>query len=248
MQPAVNPGQTADQDAGASPEREISGEVTIGAPDGLATYWIAPRVEAYQLAHPKLRINLYVSDKGFNVLEREADAAVQFEADKHMDAVSMKLGTLHYCFFASHGYLERYGDLSDHLESVRHRVISHTSYVNQLENWAPRSSSLNSLLLHSLKTNSSSVLHLAAATGAGIGIMPSYASAIDRRLVALEVPPLASIRFWLVYDAMDRSIPRVRRSIEWMQEVFAPEINPWFREEFVHPKEFTMSDVPGRLV
>lgn len=33
-------------------------------------------------------------------------------------------------------------------------------------------------------------------------------------------------------------MPRIRRTVEWIKDIFDLKNNPWFREEFVHPDEF----------
>jgi hypothetical protein len=43
---------------------------------------------------------------------------------------------------------------------------------------------------------------------------------------------------WLSYHADAAKLPRVRRMIDWTIEAFNPQANPWFADDFVHPKEF----------
>ena len=68
--------------------------------------------------------------------------------------------------------------------------------------------------------------------------MPSYAAILDRRLVALPLPPLASVRLWLSYQEQARRSPRVRATVDWLRDMFDRRKNPWFREEFVVPSLF----------
>jgi len=42
----------------------------------------------------------------------------------------------------------------------------------------------------------------------------------------------------LVFDGQRSEIPRYRETIAWLQRVFDPRKNPWFREEFIAPREF----------
>ena len=68
--------------------------------------------------------------------------------------------------------------------------------------------------------------------------MPSYAARLDSRLVALPIPPLASVKVWLSFHETARRTPRVRTVVTWMRELFDRRRNPWFREEYVPPSLF----------
>ncbi len=43
---------------------------------------------------------------------------------------------------------------------------------------------------------------------------------------------------WLTYHPDVARIPRVRHVIDWVVDSFDPRRFPWFRDEFIHPREF----------
>ena len=53
---------------GANPT--ISGIVRIGAPDGVGTWFLAPRIHRLAQAHPKLEIELVVTARAFSLSRR----------------------------------------------------------------------------------------------------------------------------------------------------------------------------------
>ena len=54
----------------------------------------------------------------------------------------------------------------------------------------------------------------------------------------LEVELNRPLDIWLSYHPGSGRIPRVRHMIDWLIDAFNPARFPWFRDEFVHPREF----------
>ena len=88
-----------------------------------------------------------------------------------------------------------------------------------------------------MKTNVSSAYYWAVANGAGIGAFPTYACALGGKMVPLDVELGWSFDIWLSYHPGSGRIPRVRRMIDWLVEAFNPAKYPWFKDEFIHPRE-----------
>ena len=88
-----------------------------------------------------------------------------------------------------------------------------------------------------MRTNVSSAHYWAIAKGAGIGWLPTYASAIGARIVPLDLDLRFSFDIWLTYHPEAKRIPRVKRSLEWIVESFDSRHFPWFRDEFIHPND-----------
>jgi len=84
---------------------------------------------------------------------------------------------------------------------------------------------------------SSSANYWAIAKGAGIGLLPTYASAIGAKVVPIDIDLHRPFDIWLSYHPASRGIPRVSHMIDWMIEAFNPVQFPWFRDEFIHPNE-----------
>ena len=56
------------------------------------------------------------------------------------------------------------------------------------------------------------------------------------------------VDIWLSYHPDLREVPRVRRTVEWLIEQFSPRLYPWFRDDYVDPRDFARlyhgEDVP----
>jgi DNA-binding transcriptional LysR family regulator len=147
---------------------------------------------------------------------------------------------MHLMLFASPSYIETHGAPRTTDELRNHRMVllqvaDQTSVKDMLERWFPGCSPRDLLVM---KTNVSSANYWAVARGAGIGVFPTYACALGANLVPLEIEFRRPVDIWLSYHPSCGRIPRVRHMIDWLIEAFNPAKFPWFKDEFVHPREF----------
>lgn len=216
----------------------VSGAVTIGTGDGLGPYWVAPKLFDFHRQHPRIQVRLRVADNPPDLHADEADIGIVFTEPRDREIISHRLGVQHYVGFASKEYLEEFGKPESIFEYHKHRCILHTSYVNQVDRWAPRMAELRKMVDFALITNSGTAIAESCAKGGGVAILPSYMAQIDPRLVPLELPEIAPIRFWITYTERVRRRPHARLVIDWLRQIFEAPDAIWFAEEFVHPRDY----------
>jgi hypothetical protein len=61
----------------------------------------------------------------------------------------------------------------------------------------------------------------------------------------LELEPVAHPTLWLRHHPAVVRHGRVQRVKEWLQRIFDATERPWFREEFVHPRDFAKYTPPS---
>lgn len=219
----------------ADTEKPTEGKIKIVSGDGLGAHWIAPRLPLFHKAFPKIQIELNVSDNAPNFLNNEADIAIQFSEPRQSDLIARKLGTLHYMCFASKEYIETYGQPASIFDFHKHRCIFHQGYVNQLQRWPGKTPALTKILDYALVTNSGSVMLEVCGAGGGIAVLPSYVAELNPDLIALDIPEVAPIQFWLSYTERVRRLTRGQVVLDWLRDIFEPRQNKWFRATFIHP-------------
>jgi DNA-binding transcriptional LysR family regulator len=218
-------------------ETKTQGEVKIWSNDGVLAFCIAPNVSSFLSENPGLRLTM-LSDRNLPKQgQGHADVVIGFDQPTKAEVVSFPVATLHYCVFASRDYLSTYGTPSGPLDVAQHRVLNHTLYAEN-PGWKDKTAQIAALVEPTLLTDCSASLLQATASGAGIAVMPSYAAQLDNRLVALPMPPLASVKVWLSFHESARRSPRVRTVVTWMRLIFDRRKNPWFRDEYVPPSLF----------
>lgn len=225
-------------------ETRAEGEVKLWSNDGILTYWIAPNVGGFLSENPGIRLSLltdrYLPKSGPGY----ADVVVSFDQPLASDLVSFPLATIHYLPFSTRAYVETYGAPTGPLDIGGHRLINHALYC-ELPGWREKTPQISALVQPTIVTDCSAAMLNATASAAGISVMPSYAAMLDKRLIALPLQPLASVRLWLSYHESSRRVPRIKATVEWLREVFDRRRNPWFREEYIPPSEFERPPAGG---
>jgi DNA-binding transcriptional LysR family regulator len=225
--------------AGSSVTNTLSGEVRVAITEGLGTFWLAPRLVEFQQSFPNILVDLHCAMRSADVSRHEADIAIHLSRPATLDVKLVRLGRMHLMFFASRKYLETYGAPTTAEELVKHRLVMQVTdqiaakeaFESLFPGYSPRD-----LLV--MKTNVSSAHYWAVANGAGIGVFPTYACALGGKMIPLEIELRRPFDIWLSYHPGSGRIPRVRHMIDWLVEAFNPAKFPWFKDEFVHPREF----------
>jgi DNA-binding transcriptional LysR family regulator len=217
----------------------VSGEVRLAVTEGLGTAWIAPRLVEFQRANPRLLVDVNCAMKSADVLRLEADVAIQLTRPTAPDLRIVKLGRLHFMLFAAPAYIETYGRPSTTSELINHRILIQSddnvqwrALYDRIFPGIPASGVV------ALRTNVSSAHYWSIAKGAGIGILPTYAYWLGAKLVPLDLGVHETVDIWLTYHPDAKRIPRVSRLIDWALKAFSAQTFPWFRDEFVHPRDF----------
>ena len=225
--------------AGDSVSNTLSGEVRVAVTEGLGTFWLAPQLVEFQQAFPNILVDLQCAMRSADVSRHEADVAIHLSRPAALDVKLVRLGRMHLMFFASQKYIDTYGAPKTPAELLKHRLVmqvaDQTAAKETFESLFPGYSQRDLLVM---KTNVSSANYWAVASGAGIGVFPTYACALGGKIIPLEVELQRPFDIWLSYHPGSGRIPRVRRMIDWLIEAFNPAKFPWFKDEFIHPREF----------
>jgi DNA-binding transcriptional LysR family regulator len=216
-----------------------SGEVRVAATEGLGSYWIAPHLIEFQRANPRLLIDLNCSMEEPDIWHLEADVAVQLKRPVAQDLRVVKLGRLHFMFFAAESYLITFGRPENMKDLMRHRILIQADDNAQWQQLYDKLfPGVPPAGFVSIRSNLSSAHYWALAGGAGIGILPTYTHVLGPQIVPLDLGLHESVDIWLTYHPDVKRLARVRRVINCLIESFSPQIYPWFRDEFVHPRDF----------
>ena len=216
----------------------LSGEVRLAVTEGLGTFWLVPRLVEFQRAHPRLLVDINCAMRSADVLRLEADASVQLAKPTNPDLKLVKLGRLHSMPFAAPSYIETYGVPKTIEDGLNHRLVLQVADQTATEELFEKTyPGMNKTGVVVMRTNVSSAHLWAISKGAGIGVLPTYVHAIAARIVPVDVGLRFSFDIWLTYHPDAVRIPRVRQMVDWLIAAFDPKRFPWFRDEFIHPKD-----------
>lgn len=228
------------RDAESAPE----GRVRVAAPDGVAGYFVTPHVPEFLRAHPKIRLSIDCALWQEHPMEGEVDLTLTYVEPKNPDVVARPIAYMHHALFASREYVSLYGAPSRVDEVLKHPYVHHVAQTHQREIWDARAAAFQVLIDKRMETNSSAVAVEAVRNGAGIAAMPTAIAAREPDLVMLDTPTLAPARLWLVHHRDGARAARVKVVKDWLKSIFDPRTHPWYREEFVHPRDFFPAPAP----
>ncbi len=219
-------------------DKREEGTVGIAASDGMGGYVVAPRLAAFMQANPKISVNLDCGMWQSDRMPGVADISLQFELPTTNDVIATPIARLHYCMFGARSYFDLYGRPKSLAEAAAHRYVHHVAQNKQVETLPLTTPALQQLAHKQLSTNSSLAMVEAIRHGAGIGPLPTAVMTVYPELEMLDLAPIAQVTLfmWVRTDVIRAA--RVKRVTEWLTQVFDGRTQPWFREEFIHPRDF----------
>ena len=220
-------------------EKQIEGEVRLSITEGMGSGWLLPQLTEFQRANPQLVMNLRCESRPADLLRLEADIAIQLQRPKEPDLKVMKLGRLHAMLFAAKSYFDIHGYPAGTADFTKHRFVVLTDDDGNWEDaYRQFFGALSPAGLVVLRNNVSSTHFLSVVQGMGIGALPSYVQAMGSDLVPVEFAGSLAFDIWLTFRPDAKRIARIRKTIDWLIQIYDPRRFPWFRDEFVHPSRF----------
>jgi DNA-binding transcriptional LysR family regulator len=223
---------------GDSLNQETTGEVALAATEGLGTFWIAPQIHQFARIHPKITLRLNPSMALADMRQYGFDVALQVVEPVVPDIKRVRLGRLHMVLAAAPGYIEKHGRPKTVAELADHTFVFHTSPQSTDRRFIE--DALNAKLESSrfMVMRNSAAHYVTIEQGMGLGFIPSYGFGIGVKLVPIPLPVRHTLDIWLCFHEASRGIPRVAAVIDWLSGIFDPRMFPWFRREFVAPRDF----------
>lgn len=108
---------------------ELTGRLRVGVATSFATREIIPRMPRFIADHPKLRVDLVLTDSHQELISESIDIAIRYGELKDSTMVARKLGAPPRVIAASPAYLERAGTPRLPSDLSKHQVILGPSSV-----------------------------------------------------------------------------------------------------------------------
>ena len=220
----------------------VSGRVKISITEGLGTFWLVPKLIPFQRSHPNVILDVNCTFREPNLSRMEADISIQLTQPKHANLKTVRIGHMHVMPFASPEYLTTYGLPKSLHEIEKHKIVEQLSPqldVTAIDRIFPGKSREGFV---SLVTNTSTAHFWAVVRGGGIGMLPTYLGCLGARIVPLDIDLRLRHEIWLSYHSDARRQRRVSIAIDWLRQIFNPTRFAWFGDQFVHPRDFDLSD------
>lgn len=201
----------------------LSGQIRIGAPDGVANYLLPQVVAAICDANPGLEVQIVALPRVFNLSKREADMAIAVSRPSAGRLTVQKLSDYRLHLAAARDYLARYPPITGLADLRAHRMIGYIPdliFDSELDYLAE-----TGVETVTLASNSVSVQFNWLRLGAGVAIVHDFALPAAPDLVRILPEVLSLTRsFYLIRHADDRRTDRFNRFADLLVQAVRREL------------------------
>lgn len=201
----------------APEDRGLGGTVIVTATEAIAAAVLAPALPEFHRRHPAIAIEIATDIRALDLSRREADIALRLLMPTQRELKVRRLAAVRYALYASPGYLAAHGTPARDAALDGHRLIDWPlpyTVIPQVP-WLRARADKAAVVLRS---NSAMVRLAAAASGAGIAMLPRLLGDGDARLVALasDEPPRQDL--YLATHRDLAAVPRIRTTLDFLAE------------------------------
>lgn len=207
-------------------QSELAGIIRITAPTAFGSSHLVEAIETFQSVHPKVSIDLHLSDQNVAIVEEGFDLAVRFGALKDSNLIARKLITMRGVYVASPDYLAKYGEPT-HPEAL----MTHNCMIQRASgdphHWVFNIDGKNVSyeVSGSFQANSPMAIARMAAGGLGIAMCPMYVveSYIKNGTLKIlfEEYEVANFSLYAVYPPSRHLTARIRALIDHLSDVIS---------------------------
>ncbi|WP_353533814.1 LysR family transcriptional regulator [Cognatishimia sp. WU-CL00825] len=206
-------------------QSELAGRIRITAPTGFGASLLVRALRPFQAAHPKVSIDLNLSDHHVSVIEEGFDLAIRFGELKDSSLVARKLMNMRVVCCASPDYLDQHGFPNEPAALATHNCLLQTVAGN-FDNWEFKGLSgvYTVAVSGNFRANSPLAIANMAADGQGIGRVPLYTVqpflASNQLKLIFEPQEAKVIGLYAVYPPSRHLTARIRLLIDHLAEQF----------------------------
>jgi DNA-binding transcriptional LysR family regulator len=199
------------------------GNVRIACTDGLAAFWVAPRLGPLYDRFPGISVKLLNRTDIPDLSAGEADVWIGYEPPVSQQAVKRtQLGTMHFVLVASEAYLAARGIPRSWPDLESHSLLTHTYYAGHHgddSDWSRWNALVEANVRVRVETDLSMALLNAVLGGYGIALQPSGVLDVYPQLRPIPIDIEANATFWLAYHERMGDIARFRVVIDALKMI-----------------------------
>jgi DNA-binding transcriptional LysR family regulator len=206
--------------AASAPPGEIAGAVRLSVAEFVGIEVLPPILASLRVAHPRIVIELSLSNSAADLLEQEVDIAVRMHEPRQEALVAQKIGTIPLGLFAHPDYLARRGAPASLDDLADHDIIGPDRARSDLQMAEAFHPALTRDRL-SVRTDSHPAQLALARAGLGIAVAHRAIGLADPRLTpVLPGVEIAALETWVVTHEDLRRVPRVRAVFDHLVTAF----------------------------
>jgi DNA-binding transcriptional LysR family regulator len=208
----------------ATHSREASGQVRVAASTVVAQYLLLPSLPGLAERHPRVRVELEVSDLLLDLVREGIDIAIRTATTLPETMVARRIGTLGRALYAAPAYVDRVGLPAHPSELHAHRLIANSA-ATQLNRWsfAVEGEPLAMTIDGWWRSNDTGVVANMVLQGLGIGRLATLVGeplVAEGRLVRVlaEFADPQAVPIYAVTASARQRLPKIRACIDYWAE------------------------------
>lgn len=214
----------------AEDQRSLSGNLRIGAPDGIGNLFLADKLTGFIHQNPELNIRLVPVPQNLNLIKREVDIAVTLEPSQRKDIHCQKLTDYALYLYVSKQYVEKNNVHLNHIEEIaRHPFAGYIPdilYTDQL--------GFNQFIAPNLQECFQGATVISQfqfiANGGGFGVLPYFMVQDDDRFIQVLPEKINFLRSYWVLTPMElrrrANVRSIERELQSLSETYADQFVP----------------------
>ncbi|MDD2767602.1 MAG: LysR family transcriptional regulator [Methylococcus sp.] len=220
-------------------QTEPRGTLKLNAAPFFGAYHLAPAIAAFLEIYPDVNVELVVQAGYVDLVEEGFDLAIHLDELRDSSLIARKLGTSQRIVCGSPSYFDRRGVPKTPEDLKMHNCLANSSLPPR-DQWQFVSQDGKSTVIKvsgTLEANSADALRMAAISGLGLVLLPTYMVGQDVRKGRLQavltdyVP--APLDIHAVYPHRKHLSAKVRTFVDFLHERFHP--TPYW-EDWMQPQ------------
>jgi DNA-binding transcriptional LysR family regulator len=207
-------------------QSKLAGPIRITAPTGFGGKELVEAIKSFQLAHPEVDIDLFLSDQLVPIVDGGFDLAIRFGELKDSSLIARKLLNMRVVVVASPDYLEKYGEPKHPNALVTHNCLTRSAMTDP-EQWTFLINKQRESFRVSgnFRANSPRAVAHMAVSSMGIGRCPLYT--VQQHIengdlkVLFQENEASSIGLHAVYPPNRHLTARIRAFIDHLVESYS---------------------------
>lgn len=206
----------------------VSGEIRFTAPASFGAARLGPVLAAFMAAHPKVRVDLLLTDAPLDLIDEGIDLALRVAWELPESLIARRIGDARIGVFGAPAYLRSKGMPRHPDELARHDCLV-LSGVGRSAPWQFRhpvtQERIEPMVRGSLCANNAEALLSAAVHGSGLAMLPHFLA--EHAVARGELEPVLSqwaspaLGVHLAYSSRRNQPLRVRKLIEHLAQAFS---------------------------
>jgi len=199
-------------------DRSMAGTIRLTVTDGLAAYWLVPKIGEFQKTYPSIRLEMTATGSFVDLSSGQVDIAIRYERPADASVVSRKLGQVPFALYGSPGYLKSHGTPRSIADVSRHKIVENTNLqINAaFADWYALLRQHASVL----SVNSAAAVLSAVRSDVGLALLPRFFRRLSPELVQVDVPIRPVSDVWLLSHIDTNKTARIRAALDYIAKQF----------------------------